>query len=179
MKVAIVGAEATGRTTLARAAYAVVGGALLPSLRDALLPASGYHTLFEWTAAIGGWAPLVERQLERESEVGADGVIDSAALDLYCLTERWGAGALSPERLEALREAVVAAAANYDRIVITPQRLVAPPAPGRFRNLLHNRQLARQLSALVRESSLATRVIAILDEDEAGRVAMLTAALRA
>jgi hypothetical protein len=177
MKVAVVGAEGTGRTTLARAAHAVVGGTLLPSLRDAQLAESGYHTLFEWTAALGGWAPLVERQLEREADLGPDAVIDSAALDLYCLAERWGAGALSPERLEELRDAVVAAAANYDRIVLTPQRLVAGPGPGRFRNALHNRQLARQLNALLRDSGLATRAIAILDEDEAARVAMLRAAL--
>lgn len=159
MKIAIIGGESTGKSTLAAALAEAHKLSVLAPVKPELLKTSGYHTLFEWAAATKGWVTLVETQLAREA--GATGVIDDGAIQLYCIVQRWGWNTISPDRVEALRARVVAAATSYDAVVLTPPALVGGPAPGRFRNANHNLQLVRLLSAFATELELGPKLLVL------------------
>jgi hypothetical protein len=169
VRIAVVGPEGTGKTMLAAALADAFQLPLLASLREPLLHDSGYHTLFEWVAAGHSWAALVAEQARREAAFG-DGVVDGGVLEQFCLFQRWGWNATSPDAVESLREAVLTAARRYDRILVTPPRLVAGPASARFRNSAHNLQLARLLDALVREGGFEARTCALADAPADARV---------
>lgn len=174
MRIAVVGAEATGKTVLAEGLAAALKLPSLPAQREALLQAAGYHTLFEWVAAGHSWASLVEAQARREASF-ADGVVDGGVIDHYCLFQRWGWNVTSPDESERLRDLVVAQARRYDRIVVTPPRLVAGYAPARFRNAAHNLQLARLIDAFVRHAELGGRVCTLDDAAPEARLAQALA----
>jgi hypothetical protein len=159
MKIAIIGGESTGKSTLAKALAEARKLTVLDPVKPELLKKSGYHTLFEWAAATKGWVTLVETQLEREQ--AATGIIDDGVLQLFCTVQRWGWNTISPDRVEGLRTRVVAAAATYDAVILTPPALVGGPAPGRFRNAAHNLQLGRLLSAFASELALGPKLLAL------------------
>ena len=165
MKIGIVGGESTGKSTLAKGLSDQLHIPLLPALKPELLKESGYHTLFEWAAATHGWSTLLHRQLEREP-AGQDLVVDDGVVQLYCFLQRWGWNGISPDRLEELRDRVMAAGGSYDALVVTAPVLVGGSAPGRFRSASHNLQLTRLLKAFVAEAGLGDRVLVAAAKDE-------------
>jgi hypothetical protein len=164
VKIAVVGAEATGKSVLAASLGKALGLPILAALRESLLKQSGYHTLFEWVAGGNSWASLVAEQAERESQLTA-GIVDSGVIDLHASFQRWGWSATSPDRAERLRDLVVAQARGYDKIIVTPPRLVAGFAGGRFRNSAHNQQLARLIDSFLRDAQLPAALHVLADGD--------------
>jgi hypothetical protein len=160
MKIAVVGAECSGKTTLAAGLAEALGVPLLPNPNPELLDGSGYHTLFEWGAATQAWEWWLERQADREQAFAA-GVVDHGLIDHFCFVQRWAWNRLAPDRVERLRERVVAAAASYTHVLVTAPRLVAPPAPWRFRNAQATQQIDRLARALVHELGLDARACAL------------------
>lgn len=156
MKIAVVGASCTGKTTIARALGDALGVSVLANPTEQVLQSSGYHTLFEWGAATEGWSALVEKQAARECGLER-GIVDHGAIDLFCFIQRWAWNRMSPERVEALRDLVRDAAASYDAVVVTAPALVAPPAPWRFRNTLAIAQDHRLTLGLLSELHLSAR----------------------
>jgi hypothetical protein len=171
--IAVVGGEGTGKTSLSQALGEALGLPVLDPLKARLLAGAGYATLFEWDAATRGLPGLVEAQAEREAGL-AGAVVDGGVVDLYCLVQRWAWHRLSPTRAERLRETAARAAARYDRALIMPPRVVAGPAPDRFRSAEHNAQLTRLAAAFAREAALAHRHI-----DDGSPAARLAQALGA
>lgn len=159
-RIAIIGGESTGKTTLATDLARRLHLDVLAPLKPSVLAESGYHTIFEWAGATNGWASLLERQVERERSTAAS-VIDEPALQVLAVVARWGWNHIAPDRFELLRAGALRAASSYDHIVLTPARLAGGPAPGRFRNQAHNEQLTRLLEAFVREAGLAERVVVV------------------
>ncbi|HZS38703.1 MAG TPA: AAA family ATPase [Polyangia bacterium] len=176
MKIAVVGGESTGRTSVAEAVAKKLGLPLVGNPRERVLAASGYHTLWEWQAATGGMVGLVEAQAAREREA-ARAVVDAGVLDQWCFVERWVWNRLSPEAAEALHYTVVQAAGEYARVLVTAPRLVGGSAPGRFRNRLHVAQSQRLLDGILREAVPADRVCFLPDGDLPQVVAAALAAL--
>jgi nicotinamide riboside kinase len=174
VKIAVVGPEATGKSVLAAAIGDALQLPVLGSLREPLLQKSGYHTLFEWVAAGNAWTTLLEKQAAREAAF-SDGIVDTGVIDLYCWLQRWGWNSVSPDAFERLRDVVLTRARTYDRIVVTPSRVVAGPQGPRFRSQSYNDQVARLLSAFVEEASLKNAVTRI---DDAGSPQRIEQALR-
>ena len=168
MIIAIVGGEGTGKSTLARQLGEAMSLPVLAPLKEGLLAESGYHTLFEWDAATHELEGLVARQAEREATL-ENCIVDGGVIELYCLVQRWVWHRLSPARFERTRDAAVRAAARYDRVLVTPPRVVAGPAPGRFRSEPHNRQVKRLIDAFLGET--ATKHSSIADVATDARLA--------
>lgn len=175
MIIAVVGPDATGKSTLARSIANGLGLPVLPSLREELLAGSGYHTVFEWDSATRGLDGVVTTQAAREAAL-TDAVVDGGVLELLALLQRWAWNRLSPVRFERLRGAAAGAAVRYQRVVVLPPRIVAAAAPGRFRCEENNQQVARLLDAFIAETSLP--LLRISDVDEDGRAAEALAGLR-
>ena len=168
MIIAVVGGEGTGKTSVAMALVESTRARLLEPLKAQVLAESGYHTIFEWEAATGGLPALLERQAQREAEL-ASGVIDGGVVELYVFAQRWAWNKLSPSRWAELRGIALTAARRYDRLVIAPARIVAGPAPGRFRNADHNAQLLQLIEMFARD--LPGRVTLLPDAALDARIA--------
>jgi hypothetical protein len=177
VKVAVIGAEGTGKSDLVEGIRRALRLPVLAPLKDELLEQSGYHTLFEWAEATGGWATLVARQAARERAV-AEAVVDDGALQLYCVFQRWGWNRVSPDRVEGLRAEALACASGYERVLLTPPEVVAGYAPARFRNAAHNLQVHRLLQAFAREAGLGPRLVALAAAEPPQRLAQALAALQ-
>jgi hypothetical protein len=166
MKIAVVGAEGSGKSTVAKAVAEAARLTLLPSPRDATLAGSGYHTLYEWVRATDRFGELLERQVADEARL-ASGVIDNGAVDLWAFFQRWEWNRWSPERAERLRELTAAATATYTHVLVTAPRVVAGYAPARFRNALNAAQGHRLVTAFLSEIVPAAKVHALPAGDEA------------
>jgi hypothetical protein len=175
--VAVVGAEASGKTTVAEALAKELAIPLLAGGKLEALARSGYHTLYEWSAATRGLPELLRQQARREREASS-AVIDDGALDLLCTIERWDWNRLSPDAFEELRETAVAAARRYDHVLVTAPRIVAGHASHRFRNRAHALQTHRLLVAALGEIGLGERVHLLAEADAAATVAAALAAVR-
>jgi hypothetical protein len=149
---------------VARAVADALSLPLLASPKDALLERTGYHTLFEWSAATRSAADWVREQTAVERGISR-GVSDGGALDLFCFLQRWEWNRMSPERVEALRAEIASVATSYAHVLVTAPRLVGGPAPGRFRNAAHTLQHHRLLTALLGELVPAGRVHALPGAD--------------
>jgi hypothetical protein len=177
MKIAIVGAEATGRTALAQGLGATLGLPVLADSRAALLEQSGYATLFEWGAATDGWVAWLTDQVLREGNTPR-GIIDAGALDISAQLVRWAWNKIAPDRIEALEQAVRAVAATYSHVLQTPGRLVAPHAPSRFRSVNNTGQTHRLVSAIVRELAPDAPLLVLSSGDEAALLAQACSFIR-
>ena len=148
--VAVVGPEATGKSTLARALADALGLAVLADSRLTVLKRTGYHTLYEAARARPVWRELLEEQLAREA-AAAEAVIDTPVLDCWVLWQRWGWCSATPATTERLYAAVGAAAARYSHVVVMPGRQVGSGAGYRFVDPDHAAQVSRLTRAAVAE----------------------------
>lgn len=175
MKIAIVGGDGTGKTTLASALGAALSLPVVAPLKHALLEASGFHTLWEWDAATTGFPELVERSATHEAGHPA-AIVDGGLFEAYALLQRWAWHRLSPERSEALRDRILVAARTYTHVIVLPPRIVAGFGPGRFCNEPHNRQLGRLITAFATEAGVRSSTLD--DGDAAARLSAAIAATR-
>jgi hypothetical protein len=164
MKIAVAGADGSGKTVLATALAERLRLPLLPNSRDSLLADTGHPTLFEWLKAGGDPTAALMDQVQRERET-KDGVIDHGALDQLCFLQRWAWNRIAPDRFERLHTMVADTVASYTHVVVTAPHIVAPFAPWRFRSPPGAKQHHRLLLAMLTlrgDSGLARDDLVIL-----------------
>lgn len=150
VRIAVVGPEAAGKTSLAQALAEQLGVPLLDDPRVTFLAQTGYHTLYEAARARPVWRDLLEHQLAREAGPEA-AILDTPALDCWVLWQRWGWCAASPAVTDRLYASVSAAARRYTHIVLMPDRQVASGGGNRFVDAENAAQVARLTRAAVDE----------------------------
>lgn len=140
MRVAVCGAEASGKTTLCEGLGGRAGLTVLADLRLEILREFPYDTLFEVERLHPGtWDALVERQAQRELSA-PDCVIDTPVLDLLGLWIRWGWNDATPDSADRLLSLAKECASRYTHVIVLPPVHVAPFEKRRFRhagNALH------------------------------------------
>lgn len=153
MKIALVGAEAAGKSTLGAGLSGALGLRVLPDPRDVALRGSGYNTFFEWCKATRGLSGVLQEQMEREHAV-EHCIIDSGAIDLYAFLQRWAWNTMSPEIVERLWQGIVNISLTYTHVLVMSPQLVATYAPQRFRNALNMEQTNRLIDGILRDLPL-------------------------
>jgi len=174
VKIAIIGAEATGRTVLAKA----LPLPLVADTRPALLAASGYHTLYEWGAATRGWLGWLEERAAAEARHERF-IVDVGALDIFGTVARWAWNGIAPDRLEQAETIVRTATSRYTHVIVTPSAIVAPHAPSRFRSAANARQMTRLLRDLAADLAPQARVVMLQPGDAGGLLEQAQAFVRA
>jgi len=157
-RIAIAGAEATGKTALAHALGAALDVEVVTDPRPALLEASGCHTLFEAAKFSPVWAALLEQQLKSEEKVDR-GVFDTCAVDCWAMLQRWGWCGIAPVEVERLYQSTVSAAMRFTHVLLMPAIQIAAPGGARFVNPDYAHQIDRLIRAFIRDAGLETRVI--------------------
>jgi hypothetical protein len=176
-RIAVVGPEATGKTTLARALGERLGLAVLDDPRPELLARSGFHTLYEAARHRPIWRELLERQTEREARAGDAVVVDTPLLDCWVLWQRWGWCSATPAASERLYAAVVAAAGRYSDVVVMPSQQIAAGGH-RFVDAENAAQIARLTRAAVDEVAGQARHLYLDAGDASAHLAAATALVR-
>lgn len=158
------GPEASGKTWLAGRVAQALSSSVLVDPRTEILSRSGYQTMFEWSTAGGDLPSLIGRQVERELEA-SNVVIDNGVMDLFCFMQRWQWNRLSPDAVEGARDLTTQAVRRYDRILVTPPRIVAGFASHRFRDATNAVQTARLIDALAGELDLKLHRLPVADQE--------------
>lgn len=161
MRIAVCGAEASGKTTLCEGLAARIGSATLSDIRLDVLNEYPYDTLFEVDRLHPGtWEMMIRRQAEREAAMG-DGVIDTPVLDLASLWIRWGWNRSTPEIAEDLLGLTKAALSAYSAVLIMPPVHVAPFEKRRFRHAENAAHMNGIVRSLITESGTSVPVSAL------------------
>jgi hypothetical protein len=159
-RIAVVGPEATGKTSLSEGLARALGLPLLADPRPALLASTGCHTLFEAARFRPIWRELLEGQLGREASAG-DAVIDTGALDCWVLWQRWGWAGAPPATTERLRAAAFDLARGYSHVIVMPARQLSEFRGHRFLDTDYATQMGRLTQAALAEAGLAGRALAL------------------